>query len=71
MMAQGATAPDQARQLSGLVSAASVHGPTTEIAQAIGRALSEQDLAVTVIPPAEVRAIDGYDAVTIGSAVYG
>jgi menaquinone-dependent protoporphyrinogen oxidase len=34
------------------------------------QALSKQGLTVTVIPPGEVRAIDGYDAVIIGSAVY-
>ncbi len=53
-----------------LVSAASQHGATAEIAQAIGQALSEQGLAVAVIPPADVRSLDGYDAVIIGSAVY-
>lgn len=34
----------------------------------IGQALSEQGFAVTVLPPAQ--AVDGYDAVMIGSAVY-
>ena len=53
-----------------LVSAASRHGATAEIAQAIGQALSEQGLTVTVIPPGDVRGLDGYDAVIIGSAVY-
>jgi menaquinone-dependent protoporphyrinogen oxidase len=32
--------------------------------------MSGQGLCVTVIPPGEIRAIDGYDAVIIGSAVY-
>jgi len=53
-----------------LVSAASQHGATAEIAQAIGQALAEQGLAVTVIPPGDVGSLDGYDAVIIGSAVY-
>jgi menaquinone-dependent protoporphyrinogen oxidase len=53
-----------------LVSAASRHGATAEIAQAIGQALSEQGLTVAVIPPGDVRSLDGYDAVIIGSAVY-
>jgi menaquinone-dependent protoporphyrinogen oxidase len=53
-----------------LVSAASQHGATAEIAQAIGQALSEQGLTVAVIPPEDVRSLDGYDAVIIGSAVY-
>jgi len=53
-----------------LVSAASQHGATAEIAQAIAQALAEQGLAVTVIPPGDVGSLDGYDAVIIGSAVY-
>jgi menaquinone-dependent protoporphyrinogen oxidase len=53
-----------------LVSAASRHGATAEIAQAIGQALSEQGLTVAVIPPGDVGSLDGYDAVIIGSAVY-
>ena len=70
MMAPNGTPPDQAHQLNVLVSAASEHGATAEIGRTIGQALSEQGLAVTVSPPGEVRAIDGYDAVIIGSAVY-
>jgi menaquinone-dependent protoporphyrinogen oxidase len=70
MMTRGATAPDRAHQLGVLVSAASMHGATAEIAQAIADELSVQGLTVTVIPPGDVRAIDGYDAVIIGSAVY-
>jgi menaquinone-dependent protoporphyrinogen oxidase len=53
-----------------LVSAASQHGATAEIAQAIGQVLSERGFTVAVIPPGDVRGLDGYDAVIIGSAVY-
>jgi menaquinone-dependent protoporphyrinogen oxidase len=53
-----------------LVSAASLHGATAEIAQAIGQVLSQQGFATTVMAPGEVDAIDDYDAVIIGSAVY-
>jgi menaquinone-dependent protoporphyrinogen oxidase len=53
-----------------LVSAASQHGATAEIAQAIAQALAEQGLTVTMIPPGDVGSLDGYDAVIIGSAVY-
>jgi menaquinone-dependent protoporphyrinogen oxidase len=70
MTAEDAAATDRARNRRVLVSAASRHGATAEIAQAIGQALSEQDLTVTVIPPENVRSLDGYDAVIIGSAVY-
>lgn len=70
MTTEDATAPDRADQVSVLISAASMHGATAEIAQAIGQALVGHGLTVSVISPGEVRAIDGYDAVIIGSAVY-
>jgi menaquinone-dependent protoporphyrinogen oxidase len=70
MTVQETTAPARAHRLAVLVSAASMHGATAEIAQAIGQALTERGLAATVIPPGEVLAVDGYDAVIIGSAVY-
>jgi menaquinone-dependent protoporphyrinogen oxidase len=70
MTAQGVTVPDWAHGVTVLVSAASMHGATAEIAQAIADELSGQGLTVRVIPPGDVRAIDGYDAVIIGSAVY-
>jgi menaquinone-dependent protoporphyrinogen oxidase len=53
-----------------LISAASQHGATTEIAQAIGQVLSDRGLTVAVVPPGDVGSLDGYDAVIIGSAVY-
>ena len=65
-----AAATDRVRVAKVLISAASRHGSTAEIAQAIGQALSERGLTVAVIPPGDVRSVDGYDAVIIGSAVY-
>ncbi len=53
-----------------LVSAASRHGATGEIAETIGRTLRERGLDVDVLPPEHVRSLDGYDAVVLGSAVY-
>lgn len=54
-----------------LVTAATKHGATAEIAAMIGEVLrAEQCLDATVVPPEEVAAIDGYDAVVLGSAVY-
>jgi menaquinone-dependent protoporphyrinogen oxidase len=53
-----------------LVSAASKHGATAEIAEAIGRVLAERGLAVDVRPAQNVTLVDGYDAVVLGSAVY-
>lgn len=54
-----------------LVTAASRYGATAEIAAAIGRALADHGFEVEVIPPAQVAAIEAYDAVVLGSAVYG
>jgi hypothetical protein len=53
MMTRGATAPDRALQLGVLVSAASMHGATAEIAQAIGRPARA---ASATAPPAAVPA---------------
>jgi menaquinone-dependent protoporphyrinogen oxidase len=53
-----------------LVSAASKHGATSEIAQAIADLLAEKGLEVTVVPPAQAGAIEQFDAVVLGSAVY-
>ncbi len=53
-----------------LVTAASKHGATAEIAQAIGDVLAARDLDVTVEPVERVAAVDGYDAIVAGSAVY-
>ncbi len=53
-----------------LVTAASRHGATTEVAATIGAALQAAGLEVYVLHPAEVSGLDGYDAAVIGSAVY-
>ncbi len=53
-----------------LVAAASKHGATSGIAEAIGRALTSAGLDVIVRPPDEVSSLEGYDAVVLGSAVY-
>ena len=53
-----------------LVTVASKHGATAQIAEAIGRALAKADIAAEVVPPDEVRSLKGYDAVILGSAVY-
>jgi menaquinone-dependent protoporphyrinogen oxidase len=52
------------------VSAASKYGATAEIAQAIGDVLAERGHTARVVPPEEVRSIQDYDAVVLGSAVY-
>jgi menaquinone-dependent protoporphyrinogen oxidase len=53
-----------------LVCAASKYGATSEIAQAVADVLAERGCEVTVLPPDEVDAVDEFDAVVLGSAVY-
>jgi menaquinone-dependent protoporphyrinogen oxidase len=53
-----------------LVSAASKYGATSEIAQAVADVLAAKGLEVTVVPPAQADAIEEFDAVVLGSAVY-
>lgn len=54
-----------------LVTAASKYDSTSEIARTIGEVLRSRGFAATVARPEDVRRIDRYDAVVIGSAVYG
>jgi menaquinone-dependent protoporphyrinogen oxidase len=58
------------RRLRVLVTAASGHGSTTEIARAIGHALDNDHIAVDIVAPELVDSIEDYDAVVLGSAVY-
>ncbi|HYI19121.1 MAG TPA: flavodoxin domain-containing protein [Solirubrobacteraceae bacterium] len=53
-----------------LVAYASKHGSTAEIAQAISEELTRQGLEVDCRRADEVKHLDGYDAVVLGSAVY-
>jgi menaquinone-dependent protoporphyrinogen oxidase len=53
-----------------LVSAASKHGATAEIAARIGEILSGHGVDVTLGEPSEQLGIDGYGAFVLGSAVY-
>ena len=54
-----------------LVTAATKHGATAEIAAAIGEVLGGgPGLDAAAIPPEQVATIDGDDAVVLGSAVY-
>ena len=53
-----------------LVTAASRHGTTTEIADTIAETLRGDGLEADIIEPEAVAALDGYEAVVIGSAVY-
>jgi menaquinone-dependent protoporphyrinogen oxidase len=53
-----------------LVSAASRHGATLEIATAVTGILEQADIEVDLIAPERVATAAPYDAVVIGSAVY-
>lgn len=53
-----------------LVAAASRHGSTAEIAQAIGEQLRSGGHEVVVTTPEKVGTLDGTEAMVLGSAVY-
>ena len=53
-----------------LVTAATRHDGTREIAEAIARGLIERGLEAEVAPVQQVATLDRYDAVVLGSAVY-
>lgn len=53
-----------------LVAYGSKHGATAEIAEAIADTLREEGLDAVCREAGDVKDLDGYDAVVIGSAVY-
>jgi menaquinone-dependent protoporphyrinogen oxidase len=53
-----------------LVTVASKHGATAEIASAIADKIRESDIAVDLLAPEAVGEVETYDAVVVGSAVY-
>lgn len=53
-----------------LVTAASKHGSTGEMARAIGDELAERGIEAAVLLPEEVGTVEAYEAVVLGSAVY-
>jgi menaquinone-dependent protoporphyrinogen oxidase len=53
-----------------LVTAASRHGATHEIATAIAAGLARRGVEAEARPAEELDSLDGYDAYVIGSAVY-
>ena len=53
-----------------LVTAASRHDATTEVAHAIAAALKRADIDVDVRRPEEVGHLAAYDGVVLGSAIY-
>lgn len=53
-----------------LVSAASRHGATADIARTIGETLTEEGLQAVVLPPDAVTTLVDYDGVVLGSGIY-
>ncbi len=53
-----------------LVCVSTKYGATGEIAQAVADVLAEKGLEVSVVPPGQASAIEEFDAVVLGSAVY-
>lgn len=53
-----------------LVTAASKHGGTEEMAYAIAETLRAGGISTTLLPLARVESLADYDAVVVGSAVY-
>lgn len=53
-----------------LVSYASKHGSSAEIAQAIGETLRHNGYSVDVLPVEQIGIVRKYDAVILGSAIY-
>jgi menaquinone-dependent protoporphyrinogen oxidase len=53
-----------------LVSVASRHGASFEIAEEISATLAASGFQTAVLPPDAVTSLDGYDAVVLGSSVY-
>ena len=54
-----------------LVTAATKYGATGEIAQAIGEVFTERGWDAMVVPPDQVKAVDSFDVVVLGSAGRG
>jgi menaquinone-dependent protoporphyrinogen oxidase len=53
-----------------LVAYASKRGSTAEIAETVAATLRREGLKVCLEPAGEVRSLEGYDSVVLGSAVY-
>ena len=53
-----------------LVAHGTKHGATAEIAERIGTTLRDAGHEADVVPAGDVRDLEGYDAVVLGSAVY-
>jgi Flavodoxin domain len=69
-MTAGAAHEEGGTEMTVLVTAASEHGATREIADRIGADLAEHGITVEVKKPEEMHGLAAYDALVIGSAIY-
>jgi len=53
-----------------LVAYATRHGSTQEVAEAVAASLRERRLEIDLRPAREVRSLEGYSAVVLGTALY-
>jgi menaquinone-dependent protoporphyrinogen oxidase len=53
-----------------LVCTASKYGATSEIGRAVADVLAERGCEIMIIPPEQVGAVEEFDAVVLGSAIY-
>ena len=53
-----------------LVAYATVYGSTQGVAEAIAETFRTQELEADVLPAGDVRSLDGYSAVVLGTAMY-
>ncbi|MBN1120056.1 MAG: flavodoxin [Anaerolineae bacterium] len=53
-----------------LVTYATSHGSTQEVAEAVAAALREMELTVDIQPARKVRSLEGYSAVVLGAPLY-
>jgi menaquinone-dependent protoporphyrinogen oxidase len=54
-----------------LIAYATKHGSTAEVAQFMGEVLRERDFSVTIAAAETVESVAAYDAVLVGSPIYG
>ncbi len=59
------------KDMTALVTYATVYGSTAEIARVIALSLTRTGIDVEVLPASDVEHVTSYDTVVVGSAVYG
>jgi menaquinone-dependent protoporphyrinogen oxidase len=70
MSADGLGVEQEVHAMRVLVTAASKHGSSAEIARTVGIVLQQAGIDVAVLAPEDVPSLEGYDAVVLGSGIY-